>query len=86
MSIPEAAFPSQSLMEKRSAVNQLIAGHQQEWWYYMDLCSAVPYFAMEESIREVVWDDGLHLKPEGYDMMGHAIGSRLVEILSQDSV
>ena len=85
MSIPEAAFPSQSLIQKRAALNQLIAGHQQECWFFMDLCSAVPYFTMDESTRELIWDDGLHLKPGGYNMMGHAIGSCLIEILSRDS-
>ena len=27
----------------------------------MDLSRAVPYFALEESKRDDIWDDGLHL-------------------------
>ena len=29
--------------------------------YFMDVCGAVPYFAMEKAKRKDVWDDGLHL-------------------------
>ena len=47
----------------------------------MDLCSAVPYFAMDKAKQDMIWDDGLHLTKEGYEMMGNAIGAHLVELL-----
>lgn len=50
--------------------------------YSLDLCSAVPYFAMDEKRREDIWDDGLHLTEEGYKLMGEVVAARLVEILS----
>lgn len=50
--------------------------------YTLDLCSAVPYFSMDTKMRDSIWDDGLHLTEKGYKMMGDAIASRLVEILS----
>lgn len=50
--------------------------------YSFDLCSAVPYFALDEKRREDTWGDGLHLTKEGYRLMGEAIAARLVEILS----
>ena len=53
----------------------------------MDLCHAVPYFALEEAKRDSLWDDGLHLTEEGYKMMGKAIAVHLIELLhSLDSV
>ena len=47
----------------------------------MDLCRAVPYFSMEESKRDTIWDDGLHLTKGGYEMMGNAIAAHLIELL-----
>ena len=47
----------------------------------MDLCSAVPYFDMDKDARDNIWDDGLHLTKEGYEMMGDAIASRMIELL-----
>lgn len=48
----------------------------------MDLCSAVPYFSMDEAKQELIWDDGLHLTKEGYEMMGNAIAAHLIELLN----
>ena len=36
---------------------------------------------MDEDLRDKIWDDGLHLTMEGYEMMGNAIASRMVELL-----
>ena len=47
----------------------------------MDLCSAVPYFNMNEAKRGLIWDDGLHLTEDGYEMMGNAIAAHLIELL-----
>lgn len=101
LNVIEAAHPSQSLRDKRSKLNTLIANHEQDRWsvlllvpfptciakafphrYYLDLCSAVPYFALDQKRREDIWDDGVHLTEEGYRLMGEAIAARLVDILS----
>ena len=47
----------------------------------MDLCRAIPYFAMEEAQRDSIWDDGLHLTEKGYEMMGDAIAAHLIKLL-----
>ena len=47
----------------------------------MDLCHAIPYFSMEKAKRDTIWDDGLHLTREGYEMMGDAIAAHLIELL-----
>lgn len=49
--------------------------------YSMDLCHAVPYFALKEAKRDKIWDDGLHLTEEGYKMMGAAIAAHLIKLL-----
>lgn len=83
LNILEAAAPSDSLIQRRNQLNALITNHHEdERWYTLDLCSAVPYFSMDTKMRDSIWDDGLHLTEKGYKMMGDAIASRLVEILS----
>ena len=47
----------------------------------MDLCHAVPYFALEEAKRDNIWDDGLHLTEEGYKMMADAIAAHMIKLL-----
>lgn len=37
---------------------------------------------MAEADRKKYWDDGLHLTPAGYDMMGERIAESLIDILS----
>jgi hypothetical protein len=36
---------------------------------------------MDEDMRDKIWDDGLHLTKDGYEMMGDAIASRMIELL-----
>lgn len=49
--------------------------------YTFDLYSAIPYATLDETTREQLWDDGLHLTGQGYKVMGAAIAIRLFEIL-----
>lgn len=81
LNVIEAAFTDGTIIQRRDALNALIANHKQDRWYTMDLKSAVPYFALEESKRDDVWDDGLHLTEEGYKMMGEAIATHMVRLL-----
>ncbi|KAL9016860.1 MAG: hypothetical protein Q9185_005810 [Variospora sp. 1 TL-2023] len=46
-----------------------------------DVEREVPYWGMEAGERRRVWDDGLHLTPRGYDLLGEKVGARLLEIL-----
>lgn len=47
----------------------------------MDLCAAVPYFTLSDAQKGWIWDDGLHLKAAGYELMGEAIAAKLIELL-----
>lgn len=54
--------------------------------YSMDLCSAIPYFSMNEKRRKEIWlYDGLHLTEKGYRLMGEKIAERLVGILKNNA-
>lgn len=47
----------------------------------MDICRAVPYFALKEAKRDKVWNDGLHRTEEGYSMMGDANAAHLIPLI-----
>ena len=38
---------------------------------------------MDDNMRDKIWDDGLHLTKDGYEMMGDAIASRMMELLQE---
>ncbi|MCJ1285515.1 hypothetical protein MMC26_004855 [Xylographa opegraphella] len=81
LTVIEAAARNASLIRRRDTLNAIISGHKADRLFHMDLCHAIPYFTMEERKRDLIWDDGLHLKEAGYEMMGDAIGAHLVELL-----
>lgn len=49
--------------------------------HVFDLAAAIPYHTMQPAERERYWDDHIHLKPAGYDLMGEKIAARLVELI-----
>lgn len=50
--------------------------------YHLDLCAAVPYFTMNQTMRKMIWDDGLHLTMDGYKMMGDVIATKLLGLVN----
>lgn len=36
---------------------------------------------MSTTMREMIWDDGLHLTMDGYEKMGDAIAAKLLQLL-----
>lgn len=72
------------LSAQRDKLNGLIKGYKRENFYVFDLHAAVPNFSMSAKDQERYWDDGLHLTPDGYDLMGTKIGISLVSIFAKD--
>ncbi|KAL8770993.1 MAG: hypothetical protein Q9209_003412 [Squamulea sp. 1 TL-2023] len=81
LNVLEAEHTSGGIIERRNELNGMIAQHSEDRWHHMDLCAAVPYFDMSETMRPRIWDDGLHLTMAGYEMMGEAIAAKLIELL-----
>ncbi|KAL9019786.1 MAG: hypothetical protein Q9185_002930 [Variospora sp. 1 TL-2023] len=81
LSVLEGEYTSGDIVQRRKELNGLIASHEERRLHYMDLCAAVPFFTMSETMREMVWDDGLHLTMDGYELMGTAIAIKLLELL-----
>ncbi|KAL8942635.1 MAG: hypothetical protein Q9216_001548 [Gyalolechia sp. 2 TL-2023] len=82
LSVLEAEYTSGDIVQRRKELNNLIAYHQEDRLYSLDLCAAVPYFTMNDVTRETIWDDGLHLTAKGYEMMGNVIATKLLELIN----
>lgn len=52
--------------------------------YFFDLESQIPFHALSQEDRKKYWDDGVHLRDEGYDWMGEHIANALLRFLSRD--
>lgn len=48
-----------------------------------DLKTHIPFHSLTEDEQEDRWDDGLHLKPKGYDWMGSSIADAFIPLLEQ---
>ncbi|KAL8667757.1 MAG: hypothetical protein Q9168_007193 [Polycauliona sp. 1 TL-2023] len=68
-----------------SELNQMIMGHQHPNFFGADLFGKIQYTDMSQEERKLVWDDGLHFKPRGYDMIGDAVADRLLAIIQTPS-
>lgn len=43
----------------------------------------MPYHSLSSTERVDIWDDGLHMTPYGYGVMGELIANRLAELISE---
>ena len=39
----------------------------------IDLAIKLPYFSMDATERKLIWDDGIHFTPAGYDRIAEII-------------
>jgi lysophospholipase L1-like esterase len=47
----------------------------------------IPYHTASEKFREEMFNDGLHLTAQGYDLLGNLVGKHLVNLLKEgDSI
>lgn len=52
--------------------------------YAFDLYAAIPYHSLSLERRRKLWDDGVHLRPDGYDWMGEHIANAFIKLMIQD--
>ncbi|KAJ5721226.1 uncharacterized protein N7483_009160 [Penicillium malachiteum] len=80
LTIPECQTRSEKLDSTRSELNAAIMAHQQKGFYAFDLCRAIPNHDASVEFREQMFDDGLHLTEEGYDLMGTVIAEHFAPL------
>ncbi|KAL8724011.1 MAG: hypothetical protein Q9181_007030 [Wetmoreana brouardii] len=69
LTVTETANESTQTRERYDELNKLIKGFRDGNFAVADVCQRVPYAAMDPELRKVIWDDGLHFKPSGYDLI-----------------
>ncbi|KAL8823367.1 MAG: hypothetical protein Q9170_008366, partial [Blastenia crenularia] len=84
LTVTETSGQSKRTRERYEKLNALIKGHREDGYFVADVCAKVPYSAMSEEMRKKIYDDGLHFKPAGYDMIGDAIADRMLEVLGKN--
>ena len=77
LTVTETSSPSPSMRVKYKALNDLIINYKKPGYHVANVCQAVPYWGMDPAMRRDCWDDGLHLRPKGYDLFGDFVGERL---------
>ncbi|KAJ6007863.1 hypothetical protein N7540_011839 [Penicillium herquei] len=80
LTIPECKARSEKLDSARAQLNAAILAHEQKDFYAFDLCRAIPYHDASEEFVEQIFDDGLHLTEEGYDLMGTVIAEHFAPL------
>ncbi|KAL9597448.1 MAG: hypothetical protein Q9219_005140 [cf. Caloplaca sp. 3 TL-2023] len=83
LTVTETSDQSRRTRERYDKLNELIKNHEAKNLFVADVCDKVPYAVMDDALRKKVWDDGLHFKPAGYDLLGDAIADRMLEILQR---
>ncbi|KAI4130752.1 MAG: hypothetical protein LQ338_001588 [Usnochroma carphineum] len=81
LTVTETGDQSRGTRGRYSMLNGLIKSHREDGFFVADVERDVPYASMDPAMRKKVWDDGLHFKPVGYDMLGDAIADRLLAVL-----
>ncbi|RDW84422.1 hypothetical protein BP6252_02012 [Coleophoma cylindrospora] len=80
VTVPECDCSS-DLADRREYVNSHILNHTQENFYTFDLFHAIPWASMDDEQRALIWDDGVHFTPQGYDLLGSMLADRIVELV-----
>ncbi|KAL8708912.1 MAG: hypothetical protein Q9220_006244 [cf. Caloplaca sp. 1 TL-2023] len=81
LTVTETADQSKRTRQKYDSLNDIIRSHHEDKCFVADVYQVVPYPSMDVELRRKIFDDGLHFKPAGYDMIGDAIADRFIEIL-----
>ncbi|KAL9099460.1 MAG: hypothetical protein Q9163_005038 [Psora crenata] len=82
LTITETSDRTMRTRARYQALNGMIMAHREDGFYVADVCTAIPW-PDTQGEQGRIWDDGLHFQALGYDMLGDAIGDRLIDILQK---
>ncbi|KAF5022239.1 hypothetical protein F66182_5712 [Fusarium sp. NRRL 66182] len=83
LTVPECESKGERGTRARNELNRKILNNKDTGFHAFDLHSKIPYHSLSEEDRSRYWDDGLHLRDEGYDWMGSHIADALIAILQR---
>lgn len=85
MTLPEADCPKESPFDlQRQEFNRLIREElgSKNNIVVLDIDRLLPQHSLSSNERKQIWDDGVHLTPQGYDRLGQLIYEKLQSYLS----
>ncbi|UPK99088.1 hypothetical protein LCI18_010023 [Fusarium solani-melongenae] len=86
LTVPECESKGERGIQSRHELNQMILNNKDTNYYSFDLHAHIPFHSLSEADREKYWDDGLHLRDDGYDWMGNHIAGALIDILRREGI
>lgn len=81
LTVTETSSPSTQVRARYDLLNRIVLHHKANRFYTCDVSKEIPYHTMVPEERIKIWDDGLHFKKAGYDLMGDVIADRMKAIL-----
>lgn len=82
LTVTKKVTRSEGLARKYDALNELIINEEHKKLYSVDVSRMLPPATMDNIMISRVFDtDGLHLEKKGYELMGDAIASSLIEMI-----
>ncbi|KAF4984827.1 hypothetical protein FZEAL_55 [Fusarium zealandicum] len=84
LTVPECMSKAERSTTARNELNQSILDNKDTNYYAFDLHAHIPYHSLSEQDRAKYWDDGVHLRDDGYDWMGNHIANALIDILRRE--
>ena len=82
LTVSKTVGESVGLARRYDALNDLIVSERHDRLYSVDVCGMLPSATIDNVMISRIYDrDGLHLGKKGYEMMGDAIASALIEII-----
>lgn len=82
LTVTKTVTQSEGLARKYDALNELIVNEEHKKLYSVDLSRMLPPATMENIMISRVYDrDGLHFGKKGYELMGDAIASSMIEMI-----
>lgn len=86
LTVTKTVGASENLARKYDALNDLIVKEEHEKLYSVDVSNMLPPATKQNVGVTGIYDlDGVHLRKKGYEMMGDAIASSLIEIIRAKS-
>lgn len=85
LTVTKTVGESDGVARRYEALNELIVSETHEKLYSVDVSNMLPPATMENIMIGRVYDrDGVHLGKKGYELMGDAIASSLIEMIQAE--
>lgn len=87
LTVTKTVNESEELARRYDALNELLVSEENEKLYSVDVANMLPPATMDNAMISRIYErDGLHFGKKGYELMGDAVASSLVEILQAEPI